>query len=1379
MSLRISMRAHTDARRGVLLLITVSMLTLFMMLGTAYLIVATRARESARSLARRTLTADEARIDPASLMDNVLMTVVRGPAAGQAVGASTGGPLPSFESLLEDRYGTASVTGAFSAPQIHSAAGAGYTGPIVTGTFTLATGSVGHPAHLNGRILTFTAPGRPATSHRILQASRDSNSAPFALTLANPAGPYQLRAGNLSTGAVIINGREFAGAAGNESWDAFDSENAFLARVIPKGVSSSTVKKPSYVSTLSGDLADNDNDGVPDGVFLTFGLPSIPISSGSSVVLDASVLIVDLDGRFNVNAHGSLANMPVLDNARPTLCDPSAPGWTSDNADQMACLGDVPLGSGVGPSEINASHVFASAPLVAALNADRQKGANPTALSPGEQPGMGALCGGAPQSGTRPVGSRFTATQPTVRLPLCEGRHGGHAVTGVSQPGFWTSVIQPLRDTHLARASQATLRGLADEDLRKTPTKNNGVPPLWWLSDQGASFDWSASQNGFPSPRTIYNSPPDLHGRMKTVTRPVGRETTQDTDKDGRTTYGIVPRLSYAKPEWSDASNKDAETKNNPYQTRLRSTGARGGYIHAPSTNGSTDSPMPTNPFTLGELERLLRPYDIDTNQLPPRLVAMLGTVGELMRTRLTTESWDTTGIVDGAQESGALPKGAWSLIENALTILSGSSAPDLYGSGPLNGILGGEIARGERFNLNRPLTGVKPATYSATHDYYVQRQAYFKDLYILAVMLESDPSKLTPAKKTELAQWAANVIEFRDADSVMTPFEYDTDIFNGWNVDGDVTTTAGESERAVVFGAERPEAILTHTLAWESDAGGEMVIGIHRPWHAYAHAGGSTKIAAEPIDPLLDDAASAQPKNQLDLGRKSGGANYGDPDYPIWRLRIVSSGTAYVRFDTDTAGDGEFASNAVISDEKTPKLGTDSWMFVQPNTNLLYGGAVEPWLTLPPETTSRTRFTINQGGAFRAPGPLDAASPPNWPEPRMGKVYLERLADPTSTPTAATWTADPKTTNDLVRYVVVDQAPLHIVRRSPQAGSALGDYGPVTINQHRPPRVLTRNTNGETAFWKTDAVDPKPPETFDHLSPAAWVAGSPSEELTVPLLAEGEGSIDVAWMPWPNRPFFSSAELLLVPKYSAIGMLENYRLPLAKKPTSWATLADGNPQATDLPRTVVSGTTWPILDAVTVPTLFAAIHDSWVDSSDELAGKTGIYKTTHPVNQLSSYREPGRVNLNTITNEEAWDAVVSGPLQSGTVISGTTAMESLATTPLKNMRDLLTIGTGTAGDPLRLDSNQTFTVSGTAAINVARNPVHRLYTAGRLANVATTRSNVFAIWVTLRARVPSDPDSVRYHRAFYIVDRSIPVGFEPGQDHNVRETILLRRIIE
>ncbi len=42
-----------------------------------------------------------------------------------------------------------------------------------------------------------------------------------------------------------------------------------------------------------------------------------------------------------------------------------------------------------------------------------------------------------------------------------------------------------------------------------------------------------------------------------------------------------------------------------------------------------------------------------------------------------------------------------------------------------------------------------------------------------------------------------------------------------------------------------------------------------------------------------------------------------------------------------------------------------------------------------------------------------------------------------------------------------------------------------------------------------------------------------------------------------------------------------------------------------------------------------------------------------------------------------------------------------------------------------------------------------------------------------------ADTGSIERHRGFYIIDRSVPVAFEPGQNHNVDNAILLRRFIE
>ena len=52
------------------------------------------------------------------------------------------------------------------------------------------------------------------------------------------------------------------------------------------------------------------------------------------------------------------------------------------------------------------------------------------------------------------------------------------------------------------------------------------------------------------------------------------------------------------------------------------------------------------------------------------------------------------------------------------------------------------------------------------------------------------------------LAQWCVNVVDFRDPDSINSPFEFDLNPFNGWNVDGFIgTPDDGHRDRAIEIG--------------------------------------------------------------------------------------------------------------------------------------------------------------------------------------------------------------------------------------------------------------------------------------------------------------------------------------------------------------------------------------------------------------------------------------------------------------------------------------------------------------------------------------------------------------------------------------------------
>lgn len=135
-------------------------------------------------------------------------------------------------------------------------------------------------------------------------------------------------------------------------------------------------------------------------------------------------------------------------------------------------------------------------------------------------------------------------------------------------------------------------------------------------------------------------------------------------------------------------------------------------------------------------------------------------------------------------------------------------------------------------------------------------------------------------------------------------------------------------------------------------------------------------------------------------------------------------------------------------------------------------------------------------------------------------------------------------------------------------------------------------------------------------------------------------------------------------------------------------------------------------------------------------------------------------------------------------------------------------------------------------SIDTERNSTQRYLPIQRMANLATTRSNVYAVWITVgffevkpaKDAIPALTDSAansntgRYfldngnfksaalqelffrvypdgwtlgeeigratgedvrHRGFYVVDRSRPVAFKPGEDANVSETVLVRRRIQ
>ena len=108
---------------------------------------------------------------------------------------------------------------------------------------------------------------------------------------------------------------------------------------------------------------DNDNDGIPDSIWIDPGLPVVTTNDGRRYKRLAAILIKDLDGSINVNAHGNLAQVDptnrdryraemALSTTTPTTT-PFVPPYTTSNGQNIPAYvpppGRWPLGAGLGP----------------------------------------------------------------------------------------------------------------------------------------------------------------------------------------------------------------------------------------------------------------------------------------------------------------------------------------------------------------------------------------------------------------------------------------------------------------------------------------------------------------------------------------------------------------------------------------------------------------------------------------------------------------------------------------------------------------------------------------------------------------------------------------------------------------------------------------------------------------------------------------------------------------------------------------------------------------------------------------------------------------------------------------------------------------------
>ena len=1297
-------------KRGVLLLVVLSLLTLFMLLGTTYMVVTSRARATARAFARAVESSHSAQSAAGRrFVDEAFLGVARGPSNHEdanANGVLDNGEdhnsnnlldpigFPAGEDLLGDKFGFATrsttqsnrlvLTGKLAAPSALSGVADQASQPMLVFVPVKAPLSVG-PEQLTGRVITFTLPDF-TWSTRILRAqgTGGQTTTGFVISLAPVAGCRGATLSDLSAAVTqastttladfIVNTREFVGDPSappspgvakdtNEPYDGFDNANPFLAQIVqspaysPTSSSSAigtvTCARASYQtaspSATNQPPVDNDGDGVFDSFWLDFGFPVIRDSNGIACKPRVAVLVVDLDGRLNVNAHGSHSASATLQNGSNFTWPSTAPQLPASlSAAQFSAL---PVGSGYGPPEVRLGDVFrlGSNSAAAGTAFDRLLSGTKQAIDPNnpQQPYTGAK-------------------RLLVAATNAWGRYGDAGTD--PRPG-----VSGVDDALSAIQDQQRARTTADNAVRGRSLCND-----WRMST--TLPNWQADPDDF-------TSPPDLSGRMKVF---ADRQAAGD---------GVVARMRYAKPVVSGSHWWQDDTTDDAYEVRLDC------HVAADSTFGPD------------ELERVLRIYDWDATQLPSRLAAVLGPDAERLRLLLTTESWDTAAIVGTARKK----------VEDALGKTTATAWAEVFAP---------ELIGGRRLDVNRPV-------HSAAEKQMLCRQLYT----LLWALTGSSDTK-------SMAQWAVNVVDFRDADSSMTRFAYDKNPEDGWTPGTDV-----------VWGVERPDLLINEAIAWQSGGGidGGVYVTLHHPWSSKALDGNQFAPAktntdapdwADPdaVDPALD---AATPENLLNLDVRGGG----DKDSPVWRLRV---GDKIVRLDAapnSQAGTREYwgkpANNNPTANRLVPPDGTVC----------VFGESKRP-----------TDGTVDVDTAFPATAQIKidmrGSSPVNLSPGNAETVtiILERLADPTQKYASGT--------NEYLEVDRVDALP--VVDRTPDS---------LTNIPVEPYVKKDRKIDASIAgtFWKRD---------FE-VMPA--LPGDPTDPISID---KPKAATRVACMPWLNRPFISAAELALVPiwdsanlldqfsGFTANGMLDKLQATLNQQPEFLANL----------------------FESLTVPSRFAGI----ATTIDEYPAGQNPFQVSIancdpgldklPINQLTSYREPGRVNVNTVSDQRVWEAaVLRGPRPDGTSTVANAALEwstsnlgrpagpSQPSTakPVMSMLQMLA---------LKGDATSPTMVADTAdpGPDPAANPQFQYLTATRLANVASTRSHVFAVWITVGffqwdeiakayitdgtgnpIEVGADTGNSQRHRGFFIFDRSIPVAYETGQDHNVRDAILLRRIIQ
>ncbi|MGI9429917.1 MAG: hypothetical protein ACR2NM_14745, partial [Bythopirellula sp.] len=742
---------------------------------------------------------------------------------------------------------------------------------------------------------------------------------------------------------------------------------------------------------------DNDSDGIPDSIWVDFGAPVMENSDGRLVKPLAAVLVVDMDGRLNLNAHGSNEHLKWDLNGDTSTPEDDLP--TPQTLANGLMSNRLPRGQGYGPAEISLAPLM-PLDLSGSLSVVQQR-----------RKWFMRFIGGVRR------GDRI--------VPDANSNVDAQSLTPTARIDFLRSRTGKLGNDRGARIVPGQL----------------GVDLAAQMKMQGVPLRASAG----PDPantfvRGEYVTPPDFKGRYALGLNDLGQPV-----------YEAIPD-AYSTSDNLLVKSLKSLLADSPYETNLSLGASRGESTDAddgPYTIAELervlrafDPDAGTLPSRLWEMAGMFKD---NVNDTTPNLDKL-----NLWRQIATTDSYDlpmpsvvvpqwmveqgtdTTTVVDNFAVFMGKPAVASSfaeLLEYRLLVGFGFASRAAYLALPetdmqkiafrreMRKLLPRDLADGLRLDINRPLgngrddnrpgeagygvvdepgefltvEGVEAPFWAsnetrlnaftdevfgkirddydrngdgvienwergdsnddgvvdssddlvALHNY--RRQMLARDLYVVAQTLAdplpvptggvTDPGYIEKRanRAKQLAQWAINVVDFRDPDNIMTAFEYDIDPFDGWSADGSMETLTDvygtdnqvggvQDPGGVVWGAESPELIMTETLAWhdrrtiDTQREGEPSLN-EADSQEKADVGPRQKQAGQAFDlsqeqrerpqgvalvelycPLTANPAANADTHLIDnagndLGINLAGLDQGTASSPVWRMMVYKKG--------------------------------------------------------------------------------------------------------------------------------------------------------------------------------------------------------------------------------------------------------------------------------------------------------------------------------------------------------------------------------------------------------------------------------------------------------------------------------------------------------